>query len=81
MYWTALEHPPYSQDLSLCHCHLFGPLKEALGGQHFNDDEQVENYLCKWLQTHPPFYNAGIKKTPNPLAKMQRERWELCRKV
>jgi hypothetical protein len=36
----------------------------------------------KWLQTHPPpFYNAGIKKTPNPLAKMHRERWKLCRKV
>ena len=31
MYWTALEHPPYSPDLSLCNYHMFGPLKEALG--------------------------------------------------
>jgi len=35
-----------------------------------------------WLQTCPPsFYDAGVKKTPNPLAKMHRERWKLCRKV
>lgn len=33
MFWTPLEHPPYSPDLSPCDYHLFGPLKEALGGQ------------------------------------------------
>jgi len=82
MYWTVLEHPPYSPDLSPCDYHMFEPLKEALGGQHFDDDEQVENFVCKWLQTRPPsFYDAGIKKTPNPLAKMHRERWKLRRKV
>jgi len=32
MYWTVLEHPPYSPDLSPCDYHMFGPLKEALGG-------------------------------------------------
>ena len=32
MYWTALEHPPYSPDLSPCNYHMFAPLKEALGG-------------------------------------------------
>jgi len=82
MYWTVLEHPPYSPNLSPCDYHMFGPLKEALGGQRFDDDEQVENFVRKWLQTRPPsFYDAGIKKTPNPLAKMRRERWKLCRKV
>jgi len=35
MYWTALEHPPYSLDLCPCHYHVFGPLKEALGGAAF----------------------------------------------
>ena len=54
--------------------HMFGPLKEALGGQRFDDDEQVENFVRNWLQTRPPpFYGAGLKKTPNPLAKMHRE--------
>ena len=32
LYWTALQHPPYSPDLSPCDYHMFGPLKEALGG-------------------------------------------------
>ena len=50
---------------------MFGPLKETLGGQHFNDDEQVENFVRKWLQTHPAsFYDAGIKKLPI--------RWQKC---
>jgi len=62
MYWTALEQPPYSPDLSPCDYHMFGPLKEAQGGQRFDDDEQVENFVRKWLQTRPPsFYEEGIK--------------------
>jgi len=66
MYWTALEHPPYSPDLSPCDYHMFGHLKEALGGQRFDDDEQVENFVRKWLQTRPPsFYDTGIKKLPS----------------
>jgi hypothetical protein len=65
MYWTALEHPLYSPELSPCDCHMFGPLKEALGGQRFDDDRQVENFVCKWLQTRPPpIDGAGIKKLP-----------------
>jgi len=64
LYWTALEHSPYSPDLSPCGCHMFGSLKEALGGQCFDDDEQVENFVRNWLQTRPPFYNAGIKELP-----------------
>jgi hypothetical protein len=82
VYWTALEHPLYSLELSPCDNNMFGPLKQVLGGQHFDDDEQVENFVRKWLQVRPPsFYDAGIKKTPNPLAKMHRERCKLCRKV
>ena len=70
MYWTALEHPPYSPDLSPCNYHMFGPLKEALGGQHF-DDERVENFVRKCIQTRPAsFYDAGLKKLPI--------RWQKC---
>jgi hypothetical protein len=43
---------------------MFGPLKEELGGQCFDNDEQVENFVHKWLQTHPPsFYDTGIKNS------------------
>ena len=65
LYWTALEHPPYSPGLSPCDYHMFGPLKEALGGQRFDDDVQIENFVRNWLQTRPlSFYDAGIKKLP-----------------
>jgi hypothetical protein len=61
---------------------MFGPLKEALGGQRFEDDEQVDNLVRNWLQTRPPsFYDAGIKKSQSAGKKMHRERWKLCRKV
>jgi hypothetical protein len=50
---------------------MFGPLKEALGGQRFVDDEQVENFVRNWLQKCPPsFYDAGIRKLPI--------RWQKC---
>jgi len=63
LYWTAPQHPTYSPDLSPSDYHMFGPLKEKLGGQHFDDDEQVENFVRNWLQTRPPsFYDAEVKK-------------------
>ena len=65
LYWTALQHPPHSPDLSPCNYNMFGPLKEALGGQRFDDDEQVENFGPNLLQTRPlSFYVAGLKKLP-----------------
>jgi hypothetical protein len=43
---------------------MFGSLKEALGGQRFDDDVQVEKFVRKWLQTRPPsFYDTGIKNS------------------
>jgi len=29
LFWTILEHPLYSPDLSPCDYYLFGPLKET----------------------------------------------------
>lgn len=69
--WETLDHPPYSPDLSPCDFHVFGPLKEALGGQKFNSDAEVEAYVRNWLQTRPAsFYMEGIGKLPI--------RWEKC---
>jgi hypothetical protein len=73
MYWTALEHRTFIPDLSPCDYHMFGPLKGTLRGwrQRFDDDEQVENFVCNPLQTRPAsFYDAGIKKLPI--------RWQKC---
>jgi len=71
MYWTPLEHPPYSPDLSPCDFHMFGPLKEALAGGRFNDHAAVEHYVRNWLLERPSsFIDEGIKKLPI--------RWRKC---
>ncbi|EFN74649.1 Histone-lysine N-methyltransferase SETMAR, partial [Camponotus floridanus] len=60
IYWSTLEHPPYSPDLSPCDYHMFGPLKEELGGHRFDDDEGVETFVRNWLQTRPDsFFDDG----------------------
>jgi hypothetical protein len=33
--WEVMEHPAHSPDLVPSDFHLFGPLKEALGGRRF----------------------------------------------
>jgi len=40
--WEILPHPPYSPDLAPSDFHLFGPLKEFLGGQQFSTDDEVK---------------------------------------
>jgi hypothetical protein len=41
--------------------HLFGPLKNHLGGKHFADDKEVETKVRKWLrQQSNDFYAASF---------------------
>ena len=47
--WTVLPHPPYSPDLAPSDFHLFCPLKNALRGTRFADDEDVIHAVKKWL--------------------------------
>ena len=37
--FECLPHPPYSPDLAPSDFHVFGPLKEAMGGKSFRSDE------------------------------------------
>ncbi len=63
--WEMLEDPPYSPDLSPCDYHIFRPFKDALGGQHFpdDDDDAVEVFLCNWFEKCPKeFFKQGMKK-------------------
>jgi len=32
MHWEVLPHPAYRPDVAPCDVHLFGPMREALGG-------------------------------------------------
>ncbi|GBM75560.1 hypothetical protein AVEN_88373-1 [Araneus ventricosus] len=41
--------------------HLFGPLKQHLGGKHFADDDDVQQEVLLWMRQEPKeFYSAGI---------------------
>ena len=57
--------------LSPCDYHLFAPMKDALGGLRFDNDQDVEEFVRNWLVTQlQSFYEQGINKLPN--------RWEKC---
>jgi histone-lysine N-methyltransferase SETMAR len=48
-----LPHPPYSPDLAPSDYHMFGPLKEELGGKKSCSDEEVQRAMCEWLCRQP----------------------------
>jgi histone-lysine N-methyltransferase SETMAR len=60
--FKALDHPPYSADLIPSDFHLFGPLKEALRGCRFADDDEVKEAVHDWLCTQPKRFSYGIRK-------------------
>jgi len=39
--FECLPHPPYSPDLDPSDFHVFGPLKQVMGGKAFRSDEAV----------------------------------------
>jgi hypothetical protein len=58
-------------DLAPSNFHLFGLLKNHLGGKRFADDEEVQMEVRKWLrQLSKGFYAAGF----DILVK----RWDKC---
>ena len=64
--WNVLPHPPYSPDLVPSDYHLFGPLKERLGGKIFRDNEEVIQNVQEWLHWQPKhFFLSGIRKLPD----------------
>ncbi|KAG8226303.1 hypothetical protein J437_LFUL002742 [Ladona fulva] len=58
---TVLPHPPYSPDLAPSDFHLFGPLKDGLRGEHFQDLDAVVKAVRKSLDSAgSDFYKRGI---------------------
>jgi len=59
--FECLPHPPYSLDLAPSDFHVFGPLKEAMGGKSFRSDKEVKQMVHKWLPSQPKdFFSRGI---------------------
>ena len=77
--FECLPHPPYSPDLAPSDFHVFGPLKEAMGGKTFRSDEEVQQAMREWLHSQPnDFFSRGIHALPKSLYGTQ---WRLRRKM
>ena len=48
--WTVLPFPPHTPDLAPSDFHLSGPLKDALRGTRFEDDESMIRAVRTWLR-------------------------------
>jgi histone-lysine N-methyltransferase SETMAR len=62
--WELLEHPPYNPDLAPSDFHVFGPLKNNLGGKRFADDKQDEMEVRKWLRQQSKDFYALVFNAP-----------------
>jgi hypothetical protein len=51
--FECLPHPPYSPDLVPSDFHVFGLLKQAMGGKSFRSDKEVQQAVHKWLRSQP----------------------------
>ncbi|GFR63115.1 transposase [Elysia marginata] len=59
--WTTLPHPSYSPDSAPSDYHLFGPMKQELRGNYYENDEELKNAVKTWQKEQPiKFYEAGI---------------------
>jgi len=73
MGWELLQHPPYSLDLAPTDFHLFGPLKESLGGIiKFENDEDVQQHVIQFLRAADKHFYAVCSFS------QLIERWERC---
>jgi histone-lysine N-methyltransferase SETMAR len=69
--FECLPLPPYSADLASSDFHVFGPIKEAMGGKSFRSDEEVQQAVHEWLRFQPnDFFSSGIPALP--------KRWDTC---
>jgi histone-lysine N-methyltransferase SETMAR len=60
----CIPHPAYSSDLAPSDYHVFGPLKEALGGKKFSTDDEIKGAVHGWLRSQSEEFffsrNPGI---------------------
>jgi hypothetical protein len=62
MGWTVLPHPAHSPDLAPSNYHQFGPVKDALFGCHFANDNELKQTFCEVLRSQGrDFYSSDIQ--------------------
>jgi len=64
--FECLPHPPYSPDLTPSDFHVFGPLREVMGGKSSRSDEEGQQSAHEWLHSQPKafFISRGIHALP-----------------
>jgi hypothetical protein len=61
--WELFHNPPYSPDLTLSDFHPFTYLKNWLGSQHCNINEEFMEDVKMWLSLQvADFFDGGIQK-------------------
>jgi hypothetical protein len=61
--WELFNHPPYSPDLTPSYYHLFTYLKNWLGSERFNNNEELMEGVKTWLSPQVAgFFDTGIPK-------------------
>jgi hypothetical protein len=60
--FEALNYPPSIPELLPPNFHLFGPLKKALRGNWFADDDEVKEAVHDWLCTDSKSFFYDIRK-------------------
>jgi histone-lysine N-methyltransferase SETMAR len=61
MGWTMLPHPPYSPDLAPSDFHVFGSLRDALRGTHFEDDNSVIEAMSGTGKEYMRLFHAVVR--------------------
>ena len=80
--WDLLAQPPYGPDLAPSDYHLFGPLKESLGGRRFRDSNEVIAFVEDWInQQLTKLLWKWNEKAARTMATMHRCPWRLHKKV
>jgi hypothetical protein len=61
--YECIPHPPYSPNLVPSDFHVFGPLKGALSGTQFQNDDEVRSAVHEWLHTRPKefFFQRNLR--------------------
>jgi hypothetical protein len=61
--WELFGHPPYSPNLAPSVYHLFTYVKNWLGSQRFNNNEQLMESVKTWLTSQgADFFETGMQK-------------------
>jgi histone-lysine N-methyltransferase SETMAR len=61
--WELFDHRPYSPDLAPSDYQLFSYLKNWLGSQHFNNNEELMEGVTTWLHSHvADFFDTQMQK-------------------